>query len=137
MGYVGNTTVALSVGGIDIAAVTSIGWTGAGQDPVEVTAFDNTGNYREYVRGLIEPGEIPFEANYLPANASHTVATSGLLFELTNSGAHSALIFTLPDATAQTFPVILSNIEISPIAPGTLLKITGTFKVTGQPTTLT
>ena len=135
MGYVGNTSVSLVLGSTTVAALTSIGWTGAGQEPVEVTAFDNTGNAREYVRGLIEWGEIPFEANYLPANASHTPSTSGLLFELTNAGTRTVLSFAMPDgATTHTFPVILSNVEISPMNPGTLQKITGTFKVTSAGT---
>lgn len=139
MGFVSNTagTASLDVGGTVLPALVSFSWTGAGQEAVEVTAFDTSANYREYVRGLTEPGEINFVCNYLPDNVMHDSATKGILFELTKTGASTTLTYTPPDGsetTTHTFPGILTSCEFPDLAPGEVSTISGTFKVTGAPT---
>lgn len=138
MGFVSNTagTAQLKLGSTILPALVSFSWTGAGQEGVEVTAFDTAANYREYVRGLTEPGEINFVCNYLPDNQMHDKNIEGILFELTKAGTPTTLTYFPPDGattTTHTFPGILTSCEFPDLAPGEVSTISGTFKVTSAP----
>jgi predicted secreted protein len=38
---------------------------------VEVTSMDSPGRLREFIGGLVDPGGVDFEVNYIPSNATH------------------------------------------------------------------
>ena len=51
---------------IEVAEVTSITWPGYSRDAVEVTHLNSDDQFREYVPGLMDAGEVTFELNYVP-----------------------------------------------------------------------
>jgi len=60
-------------GGTLIAAASDVNFNWS-RDPLETTAHDATSNTKTFTPGMIDPGEITFTINYLPANASHIAA---------------------------------------------------------------
>ena len=61
-----------------IAEVFSIEPPSQESDDVEVTNLDSLGRMKEYIAGMGEPGELSFEMNFLPTNATQD-ATTGLI----------------------------------------------------------
>ncbi|HLW51317.1 MAG TPA: phage tail tube protein [Candidatus Angelobacter sp.] len=62
-----NTT---DVSYVHIAEVISINWANVKLDLIDVTNMDSTGFYREFLPTLFDGGEISFELNYLPQDAT-------------------------------------------------------------------
>jgi len=58
-----NTTLTGSVSGA-IGNVTSITMPTQARDPVEITTMGSTSNFREFIPGLLNAGELTFELNY-------------------------------------------------------------------------
>lgn len=53
-----------------VAEITKIQRSGSKMDIVDVTNMDSVGAYREKLATLLDGGEISFEANYIPADAT-------------------------------------------------------------------
>lgn len=59
------------VGGFTtIAEMTKIQRSGSKADTVDVTNMDSTGAYREVLPTLLTPGDISFDGNYIPEDAT-------------------------------------------------------------------
>lgn len=111
-----------------IANCTSIEGPGLEREEIDVTAHDTTGNYMEFVPGLVDPGEVEIEVNYDPAVHDVLVAD----FDDTEPR-NWQLVFPDPAATTWSFSAFLS--AFSPEAPvDDKLAASMTFKVTGKPT---
>lgn len=62
-------------------------------DDVETTHFKSPGRRREYIRGLIETGEVEVQMNYVPGSATDILCRDAL-----DDGDNRAFSVTLPDA---------------------------------------
>lgn len=109
-----------------VAEVTNITWPGYKRDAVDVTYQDSANQFREFIPGLMDAGEVTVEMNWVPSNsdpiiAALTASTVGQ-FKLTyNAGAN--VVFSA---------IVTSYQPQSPL--GDKLSATATFKVTGKPT---
>lgn len=53
-----------------IAEITKVGRTGSKMDLVDVTNMDSIGAYREKLATLLDAGQVAFDANYIPQDAT-------------------------------------------------------------------
>ena len=115
---------------VAIANITDISGPSREREAIEVTAHDSPDQYREFVKGLKDGGEVEIDINYDPRE-------------------HDALIADFADAVPRSYKVvwpgtlgnwafkaILTNFE--PEAPhDDKLAASLTFKVSGKPTITT
>lgn len=115
-----------------VAMVKSItGPTLQGED-IDITNQDSPGGFREFINGLIDPGELSFEINYDPGDATHDAAT-GLLGDLTSrSVINWELIFPDTGSTKWTFSGSVKSFEAN-IPVDDVLSASITIKITGLP----
>jgi predicted secreted protein len=115
-----------------IAEVRDIGL-GLSVDPVDVTNHGSTNAWRERIAGLKDGGEVSFDVNWIPTDATHD-ATTGVLNDMENGTARNfQIVFPDPSSTTWSFTAIVT--AFNPSAPvGEQLSVSITFTVTGQPT---
>ena len=71
----------LNIGGFTVSQMTNIGGMGGSADMLDSTTHDSTTRYREFVKGLIESGELSIDAYFEYDNAytvSELLATTTL-----------------------------------------------------------
>jgi predicted secreted protein len=54
----------LGCGGTTVGNIISIGGPNQTRDPIDISTMDSTSKFREFIPGMIDPGEITFECNY-------------------------------------------------------------------------
>jgi predicted secreted protein len=80
------------------------------RDSIDVTNQDTTNGWREKIPGFRDGGEVTFNCNWLPTNATHD-ATTGLLSTFNDNDLHNWQI-VLPDAiTVVAFAGFLTGFE--------------------------
>lgn len=120
--------------GTTIAEVTDITPPGVSRDSVEVTHHQSPARYREFIKGLLDAGEVSFTINYIPDNTTHNNAL-GLLSDFTNNATIDTWTLVFPNVagTTWTFPAFVTKFD--PKAPiDDKLSADITLKVSGQPT---
>lgn len=123
-----------------VAEVTNITGPGLSQAMIDTTSHESP-NWREFITGLADGGQVSFDINYIPDNASHNVI-AGLLKDFKDQADGTLLTprnyqIVFPDVsnTVWTFAAWISDFE--PTAPATgddKLSASVTMKVTGEPT---
>ena len=119
----------------DIANVVGISGPSLSLDSADVTSHDSTGGWEEVVPTILRTGEVTFEINYDPTEATHN-ATAGLPFVLETA---QLTDFTLllpipaPGGTLWEFEGYVTGFE--PGAPHDgKLTASVTIKIDGVPT---
>lgn len=109
----------------DLAGVTNISGPGISREVLDVSAHDSPNQYREFLGGIKDPGEVSCDVNYNPT--VHDVFVDDLDDEDPRN-----YHLTFPDGTVWEFPAILTGFE--PTAPfDDKLSASITFKVSGKP----
>lgn len=119
-----------------LAEVLSIDGPTLSRDTIDVTNMDSIGAYREFINGLIDPGELTFEINLLPQNATHDNVTGALSFF--ESGAARVWRVKFPAAVGGTVVdwdiiAVVTQFNVTP-AVDTQLRASLALKITGKPT---
>jgi len=116
-----------------IAEVKDLNGLGLQQATAEVTNQSSAGRFREFIATVIDGGEIAFEINYVPTNATHDASTG--LVSVLESGVTTNFKLIFPDATSTTwdFAGIVTGFEPSAPVDGAMAASV-TIKVSGQPT---
>lgn len=115
----------------DIAEVTNVPWPNEVADDIEATNQDSPGRRKEFVAGMIDPGEMSAESNWLPGDPTHD-PTTGIL-ALKASGQTVNWRITSPDTE------ITCHVDgyVKSVAPATpvneIMKLPFTIKLTGEP----
>jgi len=116
--------------GTAVVNVTNIDGPGMSADTIDVSAHD-TGDWRDYVAGPLDGGEITLRLNFDPGTATHA-NTTGLLAEF-ESRASETYALEFPDSTVYTFSALCTGFQ--PTAPfDEKLEATATLKITGTVT---
>jgi len=121
----------------DIANVTSISGPGLTLETIDVTNHSSASNWREFIGGLKDGGEVNIDISYEPAGATHKNAAGGLLYFLTTR-AIAYFSLTFPNTgvnTVWSFTALVASFEPS-IAVGDALTASVTLKITGAPVLL-
>lgn len=119
-----------------IAEVLSIAGPSLSRDVIDVTTMDSPGEWREFIAGLKDGGEITFDVIYDPVDPTIEPG-AGLLSEFALASGSAAtnyqLVFPDPGATTWTFPAILTGFETNEVIDD---KVTAsvTLKISGEPT---
>lgn len=100
-------------------------------EEVDVTNHDSPGDFREFIRGLVDPGELTFEINYQPDNAEH----QQLFDDLKNGTKRNYKILwsqMTPTQYQMDFEAFVRSMPITnPV--DNVLSAEVTLRVTGQP----
>lgn len=128
IGY--NTTFAIGDGEASetftaVAEVFNVTPPGYSRDAIDVTHMKSDDQFREFIAGLMDAGEVTLELNYVPS------ASDVLIAALT--GGKGNYQITFPNSVTFTFAAICT--AYSPSAPNDdKLSASATFKVSGKPT---
>lgn len=116
-----------------LAEVGSISGPTLQADLIEVTNHSSPSRFKEYIQGLKDGGELTFDLNYQPNEATHNNAT-GVLGDW-NSGARKnyRLRFPVSPTVDWILPVIVTNFEID-AQVAEQLKASITLKLVSAPT---
>lgn len=116
-----------------IAEVKDISLSHFARDMIDVTTHSSTEGWREFMAGLKSGGEVTFEINFLPTDATHSYA-AGLLHDW-EGGTLRNFKIVLTDAgnTTWTFAAIVSDFVPKAPVSGALTAAV-TLKLSGKPT---
>jgi predicted secreted protein len=116
-----------------VAEVKAIGGPTIKVDTVDLTTHSSSGAWREFLPTLIDAGELTFDVNFLPTNATHSQST-GLLKDLKNRTKRNwQLVFPDAGSTTWAFAAYVTGFQIT-APPDDLLGASVTLRLTGQPT---
>lgn len=93
-----------------IAEITDLTPPNEKADVLDATNFDSPDGYKEFIAGMVDPGDLKFEMNFLPGSASET-----LILAARASRMRYAAKVTFP--TGQIWQFSLLVLEYSPAAP--------------------
>jgi predicted secreted protein len=79
-------------------------------DVLDATNFDSPNGYKEFIAGMVDPGDVKFSMNFLPGSASETL----ILAARASRVAYAAKI-TFPAGQVWQFSLLV--LEYSPAAP--------------------
>jgi len=115
--------------GSEMSEVTRISGVSITREPIEATNLSSPTQWKEFIFGLKEGGEITVEMNYTNTSIQKLIITEML------AGTVSSYTLTLPDATTYIFPLTLPvAFEVADITPGEKLTATARFKPSGPVT---
>jgi predicted secreted protein len=102
-------------------------------DTEDVTNHLSTGSWEEVVTTILRSGEVTFDVNFVPQNATHSYS-SGVLRDFNNKTRRNfKLVFPDVGNTTWAFAAFITGFESEAPVKGKL-KAAITLKITGQPT---
>jgi len=125
-----------TTGLVTVGAVRAISWSGISREAVETTAHDATSNWKTWIKGMKDGGEVTLGLNYILDNVTHG-DTSGFLDDLTDDTIASTgytISFYKADLTlgTHTFSAIVTNVDFTGNV-GEVQQADVTFKIVGVP----
>lgn len=111
-----------------ISNVGSISGPTASSEFIDVTNQGSASKYREFIAGVIDPGELTFPVNYDPAAADHQLFHSYLESQVVYFW---KLTFSDSASTTCIFPGVVTGCEVSAPVDGAIT-MNVTIKVTGD-----
>ncbi len=119
-----------------VAEVLNISGPSISRDAVDVTTMDSPDQYREFIGGLLDGGEVTFDVVYDPVDPT-IEPVAGLLSELALVSGSAAtnwqLVFSDPAATTWAFPAIVTGVEPAEAIDDKVM-LSVTLKVSGKVT---
>src|SRR5258708_7026176 len=116
--------------GVTVIEIIKIGGPGMKADMKESSNMLSPNTYKEFLAGLREGGDVTFEGNYIPKEATNSQTTLRTDFE---NGTASSWTIVLPNAMGTwTFTAFVS--ALTPAYPlDDRITVVGTLKITGKP----
>ncbi len=132
-GYRTTLEVELASVWTDVAQIVDLGGPAASADQIEVSHRGY--QWRRYVAGMRDGGEVPFDVIFDPDDPSHDPTITGSMYDLLATGEVNNFRITFPgagsDVTTATFEAFVSGFEVdSPMEDG--IKANITLKITGE-----
>jgi hypothetical protein len=112
-----------------IAEIRSVNKPSASVDEVEVTHMTSPGLAKEFIAGLTDYGEVEFDINWIPSNA-----TDLFLEAWRSDGINRSVKITYPGPAVDTFQAFLKGYEAGASSPGDALQGKLTLRVAGAVT---
>jgi len=124
--------VVLEREGVAIAEITKISPQSNKQDTVDVTTLSSVGNYREFIAGWKDAGELQIEGNFVAGD----VAGQQAVFADFEAGTVSSYVLTFPTAITATltFSALVTEFGIGGFAVGDKVPFNATLKISGAST---
>lgn len=124
---------------VSILGVKNITGPNIQRDTHDVTTQASPSGFREFIGGLIDAGEVSFEANFLPRDPTQGQAEGGFLAEFDKSSCSSRgnwrILLPECDGEGETyfgFAGIVTGSQIQ-MPMDDIMAFTGTIKVSGRP----
>jgi len=114
-----------------IAEVQDIKPPSLGADTEEVTHQGSTDGWKEYIVTLLDAGEVSFDINFIPTEATHN-ASAGLMADFAARTKRNWKV-VFPDGTEWQFAAYVTAFEADAPVNGKL-SASVTLKITGKPT---
>ncbi len=124
---------------VAVMGVKSISGPNISRDTHDTTTQAQASNYREFIGGMVDGGELSFEANFLPRDPSQNFSEGGFLAEFDRNSCNSRGNWRvlLPECEGEPE----GYIELQAIVTGAgfqfpmddLMSFSGTMKVSGRP----
>jgi predicted secreted protein len=127
-GSFGNGGV-FKIGTTTVSELTNIAPPGFSADAIDVTTHNNSTRFREFVKGLIDPGEITVEGNFNYTD----FATVYAAMATTSLQSITVTVPTAPSTTTFVANGILTGLEVED-PHDDKVSFSATVKVTGKPT---
>lgn len=115
---------------VTIAEITKLGGPDMTAEDVDVTSHDSVGGFKEFISGLKEGGEVTFDANFVPDNATHQRVISDFA---AGTQAQYQIVFPSPITAKWQFLGHVKGFKASS-DPVNALSFSGTLKIDGYPT---
>ncbi len=112
----------------EIANVTSISGPSITRNTYDVTAHDSTGEYMEFIGGLKDGGEVTFDLNFDPDEATHQT----LIGYLDDTVARDYQVTLPDDAATFDFSAFMTSFGLE-LPTDDKITASVTFKITGKP----
>ena len=124
--------VVLEREGVAIAEITKISPQSNKQDTVDVTTLSSVGNYREFIAGWKDAGELQIEGNFV---AGDTLGQQAVFADF-EAGTVSSYVLTFPTAITATltFSALVTEFGIGGFAVGDKVPFNATLKISGAAT---
>lgn len=117
---------------VTVANVSDLSGPSRQRDAIEVTAHDSPDQYREFVKGLKDGGEVTATINYNPANSTHQALDA----DFEEDSLRSYRIVILPGEDEEhtwTFSALITDLGDS-FPVDDRMERDVTFKISGKPT---
>lgn len=116
-----------------IAEVQNITGPALSLETIEVTNHSSTEGWKERVGGLLDGGEVAFDVNFLPTNATHSFS-AGLIKDMVGRTKRNFKI-VFPDGSSTTWSFTALVSKFQPKAPvNGQLSASVSLMITGKPT---
>jgi len=120
----------LGIGAVLIAEVKRIGGPSQRADTIDVSSHDSPNQFREFIAGLKDGGEISIEGSFIVGSAGQVALNTNL-----QDGSIDTYVLTFPAAMATTWTFDALVTALNTDAPhDAAATFTATLKVTGKPT---
>lgn len=116
-----------------IAEVTTIGGPSLGLDTIDATNHDSTAGWEEVIGGILRSGEVTFDINYIPTDATHDASTGLIADMVARTKRNFELVFPDTGSTTWSFTGLVSKFAPSAPVDGKL-SASVSLKLSGQPT---
>lgn len=116
-----------------VAELRTISGPSLSADTIDVTTHNTPTPFRRFIAGLLDGGEVTFDINFIPTEATHGYST-GILKDMTDRARRNFQI-VWPDTGSTTWllPTVITGFEPSS-DPADVLMASVTLKVAGPPT---
>lgn len=122
------TTLKLGIN--EIAEITNIGGLSLAADTVEVTTLSSADEYKEFIQGFRDGGEVSLSGNFFPGDTNGQFA----LLTAFNSGTLDAYTITFPPAMGATWTyTAIMTAYTTGVDVGGAVTFEATMKVSGKP----
>lgn len=119
----------LNIGGTTVSELTNIGLPGMSADDIDITTHNDPDRVRQFIKGLIDPGEIAIEGNMLYTDY-------GTLYAQMVTTSLSSITITLPTSPSTT--QFEANGYMKGLEGGSphdeKIDMSGSLKISGKPT---
>lgn len=112
---------------VDVAECTSITWPGYTRDAVEATHLNSDDQFREYIPGLMDAGEVTLELNFVPS-------VSDVIIAALTAPTIQQFKLTAPNGVNMVLKGIVTAYQPGPFTSEEKMSASATIKVTGKPT---
>lgn len=124
---------------ITLLGVKSISGPDVSRETHDTTQMDGASQFRTFIGGLVDAGEISFEANWLPREASQGQTADGWMGEFDRSSCDTLAQWRIVTPSCPGEDTVTINVDA--IVTGSsfeipmddLMQFTGTMKVSGRP----
>lgn len=128
IGYGAELSVATTTGTLDIAQIRSISGPDSEADMVDTTTMDSSTNYRTFIQGLADPGQVTLELVYDGTSVGHARLE-------TYQENMTSKVYTISyptSANTQSFTAYVQSLSVE-IPLDDLITQSVTLKITGDP----